>query len=98
MAHKIKSLQLMLKLNYHHFAVGNVPLFNHPPLERPALHTRIDGTCKFDPLSGPFSRTKKFDLSPKTPSAGVQKSRRARFVASITLTGEPLWGVLRPRP
>jgi hypothetical protein len=52
MAHKIKSLQLMLKLNYHHFAVGNVPLFNHPPFGRPALHTQIDGTCKFDPLSG----------------------------------------------
>jgi hypothetical protein len=96
MAHKIKSLQLMLKLNYHHFAV---PLFNHPPFGRPALHTRIDGTCKFDPLSGPFLRTKKIRFVAKNAiGGGAQKSRRARFVASITLTGEPLWGVLRPRP
>lgn len=67
----------MLKLNYHHFAVGNVPLFNHPPFGRPALHTRIDGTCKFDPLSSP----KKFDLSPKTPSAAGRKNLDAHVLS-----------------
>lgn len=94
MAHKIKGLQLMLKLNYHHFAVGNVPLFNHRSTDSLFTLESMEhaNLIRFPAhFAAQKKREREIRFVAQMPQAGGA-NLYARFVTSITLTGAPLWG------